>query len=132
MALPARFHDMRNRTLAAVDHAFAEPVRLSPMKDGRPDPDRPQYIFEAVLRTESDQSRSPTGAAGSSGQEWKSRVSSGLAKLHVDRAVYNGPDIREGDQLRALARVGEPVFAVEAVEGADHSRLVVHLTEAGN
>lgn len=128
--LAARYHELRDRTAAAVDRVFAEAVRLSPMKNGQPDPDRPQYIFEAILRTEGDQSRSPSGAAGTVSQEWKSRVVSGAAILSVNLATYNGPAFMEGDKVRALARQEEPVFAVASVEGADHSRLIVHLVEA--
>lgn len=129
--LAARFHELRDRSAAAVDRVFAEQVRLSPMKDGRADPARPQYIFEAILRTAQEQARAPTGVAGT-GQDWKSRVAGAGAQLHVNLAAYNGPEFLVGDRIRAQARQGEPAFSVLHVEGAEHSRLIVHLGEAGN
>jgi hypothetical protein len=127
--IAARFHDLRDRTAAAVDGVFAEQVRLSPMTGGRPDPARPQYIFEAILRTSQDQMRAPTGSVGT-GQDWRARFADAAAQLHVNMATYNGPQFMVGDKIRAQARLGEPVFSILHVEGAEHSRLIVHLGEA--
>jgi hypothetical protein len=127
--VPARFHELRDRTLAAVDRALAEPVRLSPMKDGDSDADRPQHVFEAVLRTGDGQVSDAAGAAGSTSQERKLRFAASPGQLHIDRATYQGPAIMEGDKVRALARAGEPLWEVFAVDDRSHARLVLHLGE---
>ena len=118
--------------LAANDRSFAEPVRLSPMKNGRPDPDRPQTVFEAVLRSAEQDVVAPNGSAASTAQDWRSRVATVAAKLHIDRATYTGPAFAVGDTIRALARPGEPCFTVGHVNTAAEPRLELHLIEAGN
>ncbi|HEV7436974.1 MAG TPA: hypothetical protein VGO22_19230, partial [Pseudorhizobium sp.] len=101
--LPARFHEIRDRAMAAVDNVFGEPVRLSPMVEGRRDPDRPQVEVEAVLRVGGGQE---TNANGGYGQSWRTQIAAGRAELHINRAAYTGPRIISGDKVRAIARRG--------------------------
>lgn len=125
--LVARYHALRDRTLAAVDRALAEPVRLSPMRDGAADSERPQIVIDAVLRV------SPgTDATVSGGRDrnWRSQYHAQPSALHIDRAVYPDIDIRDGDKVRALARPGEPVFVVASVDDRSAHRLVVNFGEA--
>lgn len=128
MPVAADFHAMRDHVVASVDSKFAETVRLSPMKDGRADPDRPQVSFNAVLRT---------GAEGESGsnasisrQGLNSRLAAAGGDLSIDRTRYPEITIRKGDKIRALARPGEPVFEVLFVNDRDHTRLIAKLGEA--
>lgn len=126
----ARFHELRDRAAAVNDAAFAESVRHSPMRAGRTDTDRVQHVFEAILRTDQDQPRSPTGARGSTSKEWNMRVSAGPAQLHVNLATYQGPAFQKDDKICAISRRGEPLYMVQLVDDRDHSRLIVHLIEA--
>lgn len=126
--IPARFHALRNRVLAQVDHVFAEPVRFSPMRNKQSDPDRPQVQIEAVLRTSDNNSLSPTG--NKRDQSWQMKIASQRSELHVDRAVYADIEFKTGDRICALSRPGEPVFEVAEVGKRGHTRTVLYLGEA--
>lgn len=125
--LPARFHALRDRTLAAVDQTFAEPVRLSFMKDGVLDPNRPAVEIEAVLRVGGGKE---TSVSGSQGESWRTRIAAQRAELHVDRARYPTLVARAGDKVKARSRLGEPWFEVLVVDDRSMSRLVLQLGES--
>lgn len=125
--LSARFHAIRDRTLARVDRTFAEPVRLSPMKGKAADPSRQQIVIEAVLRVGEGKN---TKYQQSQDAVWRSRLIAGKAELHIDRAKYPDLNCQEGDKVRALARPGEPLFEVLAIDARGHTRLVLQLSEA--
>ncbi|CAM5576966.1 hypothetical protein MAUB1S_09705 [Mycolicibacterium aubagnense] len=125
--LSARFHALRDRTLAAVDRAFAEPVRLSFFKDGALDPSRPAIEIEAVLRTGGGKETMVSG--NRSDKDWRSRIAAQRGELHIDRARYPVLVVRQGDKVKALARPGEPWSEVLAVEDRGLSRLVLQLGE---
>jgi len=126
MPVAARFHELRDRVMASVDLKFAEPIRLSPMKDGVTDPLRPQVQFEAVLRTGPPKGG---GMDGGSNKTWLARISAGKGELHIDRTTYLGPLPRKGDALRAVSRIGEPAFEVLFVNDRHHTRLILELGE---
>lgn len=123
----ARFHDIRDKALADVDRVMAEPVRLTFFASKKPDPSRPQTEIEAVLRTGGG---AVSGVAGNQSQAWRGRIAAQKAELHIDRRTYDGPPIRQGDIVRALARLGEPRFEVLHVDDRGHTRLVLELGEA--
>lgn len=125
--LAARFHVLRDRTLAAVDRTFAEPVRLSFFKAGAIDPDRPAVEIEAVLRTGGGEE---TMVSGGRDRDWRSRITAQRSELHIDRAKYPHLVARQGDKVRALARPGQPWLEVLAVDDRGSSRLVLQLGEA--
>lgn len=129
MPVAARFHDLRDKVLAGVDHVFAEPVRLTfHTKVGGPyDPDRPAVEIEAVLRVGEGKM---TSVAGSRDAGWRSRIVADKAQLHIDRATYTGPQPKTGDRVRALSRHGQPQFEVADVDDRSHTRLVLNLNEA--
>lgn len=124
---PARYHALRNRVLAQVDHTFAEPVRLSFMKEGVVDPDRAMIDIDAILRVDGGKETSP---AGSMVQSWESRISAQRGELLIDRAAHPGLVFRKGDKVRALARPGQPWFEVLTTDDRGATRLVVALGEA--
>jgi hypothetical protein len=124
--LPARYHALRDRTFAQVDAVFAEPVRISFMKDAAVDPDRPMLEMEAVLRVGPGKQTSP---AGNMVQSWQSRIAAQGGELRVDRAKYPSLVLRAGDRVKALARPGEPWFEVLLVDDRGGGRLVVQLGE---
>ncbi|TPK15173.1 hypothetical protein FJ872_19435 [Mesorhizobium sp. B2-5-9] len=126
MPVPARFHALRDRALAAVDQTFAEPVRLSFMKGGSLDPDREQVVIEAVLRTSDGKSATVDGGQA---QAWRSRQVAQKAELHISRTFYVGPMPAKGDAVRAISRPGEPAFEVLNVDDRGHTRLVLELGE---
>lgn len=127
MPVAARFHDLRDKVLAGVDHVFAEPVRLSFFKSGALDPSRPAIEIEAVLRVGEGKT---TSVAGSRDVGWRSRIVADKAQLHIDRAAYTGPQPQQGDKVRALSRHGQPWFEVADVDDRSHTRLVLNLNEA--
>jgi hypothetical protein len=111
-----------------VGKAFAELVRLSFMKNGTADQDRPAVTIEATLHTGGDDSNVMDGA--NRGDGFRSRLSAGQAELFIDRATYTGPMPRKGDKVRALAREGEPVWEVSGVSDRYSNLLVVSLGQA--
>jgi hypothetical protein len=127
MMLPARFHAIRDRAIAANDRVYAEPVRLAFLLNGAADPSRPAREIEAILRVGGGKN---TSVAGTNDGSWRTRIIAGKAELHVDRTVY--PDIvaRVQDKVRALARPGQPWFEVSAVDDRGSTRLVLQLNQA--
>lgn len=122
--MPA-FHAYRDKAIRAVDRVMAETVRLYPMRSGTADPGRDQAEFQAVARVGGEGSNGITGR-----EDWSSRISSGEATVHIDRAAYTGPAIRKGDRVRLMDRVGQPWFDVLTINDRQHGRLVLHLGEA--
>lgn len=127
MPVAARFHELRDRVLAGVDHVFAEPVRLSFFKSGVLDPSRPAVEIEAVLRVGEGKA---TNVSGGNAASWRTRIVADKAQLHIDRAAYTGPQPKQGDKVKALSRAGEPWFEVADVDDRSHTRLVLNLNEA--
>lgn len=125
--LAARFHALRDRTIAQVDRVLAEPVRLSPMRDGVADTSRQQIVIEAVLRAGAGKDMSVSGGRD---RDWRSEYNAQAATLSIDRAAYPDLVVRDGDKVRALARPGEPVFVVASVDSRAAHRMVVNLGEA--
>jgi hypothetical protein len=125
---PARYHALRDRTLAAVDRTFAEPVMIVARQDKGGDRDEARFSgeIEAVLRVNDGKE---TPVSGGRDRDWRTRISAQRASLHINRAKY--PDIvsRPGDEVQALSRPGEPWFEVLAVDARGLSRLVLHLGE---
>lgn len=124
--LPARYHQLRDRALTAVDRVFAEPVRLSFLKDGAVDPTRPMVEIEAILRVGGGKE---TMVSGGRDRDWRSRITAQRAELHIDRAKYPNIVSRQGDRIKALARPGEPWFEVLGVDDRGLSRLILQLGE---
>lgn len=125
MPVAARFHELRDRVLAAVDRRFAEPVRLSFLKSGQVDPDRAMVEVEAILRVAGD--TSAITLKGSSGGGWSPIIEAGKAELHIDRSTYAGPDLRVGDRVKALSRPGEPWFEIASIDDRTQGRLIARL-----
>lgn len=121
--MPAPFHAIRDRAVAAVDATLAEAVDLFFLSGGASDPARDNMTARAVLRVGSRDAVAPKGA-------WGSRIAAGQAEAHIDRAAYDGPVIRKGDKLRAVERPGKPFFEVLRVADRGRGRLVLHLGEA--
>ncbi|CDZ43093.1 Hypothetical protein NGAL_HAMBI1146_58660 [Neorhizobium galegae bv. officinalis] len=126
MPVAARFHELRDRVVETVDMKFAEPVRLSFMKNGQTDPGRSQATIEAVLRTGASQNSSMEGGQG---RGWRTRLQAGKAELHIDRVKYPNLIPKKGDAVRALSRQGEPAYEVLSVDERNHTRLILALGE---
>lgn len=124
--LPARHHQLRDRTLAIVDRFRAEPVRLSFFNDGAIDPDRPARDIEAILRVDAGKD---TMVSGRIDRDWRSRVAAQPSELHIDRAKYPDLTFRKGDKVKALARPGQPWFEVLSADDRGQPRLVLKLGE---
>jgi len=119
MPVAARFHEIRDRVVNAVDQRFAEPVRLSFLRKGVADPERPAIEIDGVLRATKERqdggSRTPLAAGG--------------AELFINQALYSGPRLEVGDRLCALSRPGQPWFEILAIEDRGEARLVLQLGE---
>lgn len=123
----ARFHALRDRVLERVDQVFAEPVLLKFNKGGAADPSRPAVEIEAVLRVGGGKE---TAVAGGQDRAWRTRINAQRAELHIDRAAWPNIEAKAGDEVRALARLGEPWFEVLAVDDRGMTRLVLQLGES--
>jgi hypothetical protein len=124
--LPSRFQQIRDRTVAAVDTVFAEPIKLSFLSKGEPDSARPAVQIDAVLRVGSGKEGS--FSPGTS-RAWHSRLAAGKAELHIDGSRYAGPPIKKDDRVCALARRGQPWFEVLRVDDRGDTRLILELGE---
>lgn len=115
---------------AAVDRLIFRPahagesVRLSFLKSGAVDPDRPAIDIVAVLAAGGDDSK-PV----SDGDRFRSRLSLGQAELFIDGSSYSGPRPRKGDRVRANDRAGRPWFEVAAVSDRYSNLIVLSLGE---
>ena len=127
MPVAARFHGLRDKVLAGVDHVFAEPVRLSFFRSGVLDPSRPAIEIEAVLRVGEGKT---TNVSGGNAASWRTRIVADKAQLHIDRVKYTDLVVRTGDKVKALSRPGEFWFEVADVDDRSHTRLVLNLNEA--
>ncbi len=124
----ARYHALRDRVVATVDHVFAEPVFLKLNKGGTLDPARPSVEIEAVLRVGGGKE---TAASGNrSDASWRLRITAQRAELHIDRTKYPAIEVKPGDEVCAQSRPGEPWFEVLAVDDRGMSRLVLRLGES--
>lgn len=130
MPVSARFHDLRDKVLAAVDDKFAEPVRLAFYKNGVLDALRPAIEIEAVLRVGEGKN---TSIATNGGGAWRSRIVADKAQLHIDKTKYPTLFVpnttSEKTRVRAISRPGEFWFEVADVDDRSHTRLVLNLNE---
>lgn len=117
---------------AAVDRkvgrTFGESVRLSFLKDGVVDPDRPQAEIVAILQVGGDDSNAPGDRV--SGGSFRTRLSAGQAELAIDGSSYSGPMPRVGDKVRANDRAGQPWFEIAAVSDRYSNLIVLSMGEA--
>lgn len=123
---PARFHELRDRATAVVDRVFARPLRLSPMANGRADPNRPQHEFEALLRVGQGKAGEPDGGGG---KMWSLHIAAGVTVLAIDLRTYTGPAIRQGDKVRDLSMPSRPLYEVSRLDDRDSNRLFLELSE---
>lgn len=117
---------------AAVDQkiaaTFGESVRLSFMKKGAVDPDRPMVDIAAVLRTEEEADFS-VGRGGKGGGSFRSSLAAGSAEVIIDRASYGGPMPEEGDTVRANDRFGQPWWTVANVDSRRSNLIILTLSQ---
>lgn len=126
MPVAADFAGIRDRVVASVDARFAEPVRLSFLVKGKVDPTRPAREIKAPLRVGGGDSSNMTGGFAA---EWRTRLASGKAELHIDPRLYPDLAIRAGDRVRAMSRPGQPWWEVLRIDDRGESRLVLELGE---
>lgn len=126
MPIASRAGSEQARTVAGVDRAFSEIVRLSFLKNGAVDPSRPAADIQAVLRVGGGKE---TNIAGVSASSWRTKLAAGKAELHIDRRTYPDLVVRAGDAVRATSRVGKPWWDVLRVDDRGDGRLVLELGE---
>ncbi|MCW5706105.1 hypothetical protein [Shinella sp.] len=114
----------KTAAIAAVHSAFAETVRLSPTKNGAPDPDRPQVNINAILHHPS------VDGAISVGNGIITTISASAHALVVDRHAYPDLVVRAKDKVRATSRAGTPLFEVSKVSDRHSGVLILELGES--
>jgi len=119
----ANWRDLEGKVDRIMARAFGEKVRLSFLKNGTVDPDRPTVDIVAILHAGGDDSY----AAGTG---MRTRLSAGKAELVIDRSTYAGSMPRNGDKVRANDREGQPWFQVAAVSDRYSNLLVLSLGQA--
>lgn len=125
--MTANYQSIRERTTRAVDAVMAETVKQFPLKNGKADPSRQVYEFQAVLRTGGTRNTSLSGGVA---RDWMVRIAAGKAQLHIDRVANPDVKIAVGDKIQATSRAGSPWFEVLELDDRGHSRLVVELGQA--
>lgn len=123
----SRFDQYKRRLHSSVDGMFAERIRIVAWKDGREDPERPACEIVAPLVEEDRENQSLSGDR--SGQ-FSGNVRTGGAVLKPDPAVYPDLDVRQGDDVIALERPGEPRWRVSSVDPNGHGRLIINLGDS--
>lgn len=126
--IPARFHQLRDRAMRQVDRVFAEPVLLKFNKDGVSDPARPPMEIEAILRVGGGKEMAASGHRTDAA--WRTRINAQRAELHIDPVAWPGVTATIGDEVRALARLGQPWFEVVGVDDRSITRIVLQLGES--
>ena len=126
MPVAAGYNDIRGLVVAGADKAFAEPIKVSCLRGGMVDPDRPPIEIEAVLRVGGGNA---TNMAGGFAQSWRTQLAAGKSELHIDQGKYPNLTLRYGDAIRALSRPGQPWFEVTRVDDRGENRLVLELGE---
>jgi hypothetical protein len=104
---------------------WGEAVRLSFLDGAAADPDRPLIDIRAILHVGGDDSKPEAG-----GLKYRTRLSAGMAELHIVRSEYDGPMPRQGDRVRATDRVGAPWYEVADVSDRYSNMIVLSLNQA--
>lgn len=112
---------------SAVDDEWSEEVRILPMRDGEPDPERTPLELLAVLRT--GERREERYSFGSRAASLPGIAASG-GTLKIRRSDFPALDVRQDDKVVALDRHGEPVFLVRMVDDRSHHRIILQLEDA--
>lgn len=124
MPVARNIAELRDVLSEGVDARWAERVRISFLKDGAPDPERPVVEIDAVLRVRKAESEDVSGGRTSA---WLTTVAGSVGVLSIAWGAYGGPDIRKGDRVKAASRPGAPWFEVLFVDDRNGSRLLAHL-----
>ena len=121
----AVFQSIRDEAIRAVDAVMSERIMHFPLRQQQPDPHRSKREIHAVLRVGGLRDKPAEG-----GKSWMARIAQGRAECHIDRSTQPNIDIRQGDRIRAVERVGQPIFDVLQVQERHHGRIVVGLGES--
>lgn len=110
---------------AIVVRAFSEPVRLSFLKNGTIDPDRPAQNIEAVVHHPNAEGSVSLGGG------MITMLSASGAALVIERAAYPGIILEAKDRVRASNATGVLVwYEVKSVSDRFSSILVAELNES--
>lgn len=119
--------DLREELMDEIDEEWAERIRLLPLSNMQPDPEREQTEFYAVLRT-NDQTREDMNFDKGNVSRAAFMASGGM--LRINPMAWPELELREGDKILALDRPDEPVFEIGSVDRRSHLRLVCLLKDA--
>jgi hypothetical protein len=106
-----------------ADRLFGEPVRLSFLKGGQPDPERAIVDLRAQVHLPGETDVLP--ARGNS--SFTTHLVGGAGLLIIQKAAFDG-DLRQGDKVRADARDGQPWFEILTVDAKGPGQIVAQIS----
>jgi len=105
---------------------WGEPVRLSFLKEGLVDPARPQIELRAQLHLPEE----VDGKLGRSASQFSTEVVSGVGRLIIQKAGFEGQKLLSGDQVRGLEREGAHWFEIISVDSRGNDQIVAQISMA--
>lgn len=128
--MPAPYADILSDAMSAVDDVFGERLRIEPRlrsgKSERPGPDetRPATTITGVLRMES----AMVERGNFIGRRWEGEMEADKAEVFIQHANMPAYDLRDGDRITALDRVGAPMFEVNRIDQGHAGRMILQVT----
>lgn len=119
----ANWQNLTAMATRTADRLFGEPVRLSFLKGGLEDPDRPMLDLRAQLHLPGESDVVPSRSNSS----FTTHLVGGTGLLVIQKAVYVG-ELRQGDKVRANARDGQPWFEILAVDVNGAGQIVAQIS----
>lgn len=133
MPIASNFRDVMSFTVAAVDKAFAEPLRIRPMVVGRytttpkADPERPVRAVVGIY-TEKQVKHEMLDAAPGMGRNFGSDLLVADLSLSVQTSALYVDDVlvlpQKGDQIDRTEIAGAPALEIVAVDNDGALRTV--------
>lgn len=119
----ANWQNLTAMATRTADRLFGEPVRLSFLKGGLEDPDRPPQDLRAQLHLPGESDVVPSRTNSS----FTTHLVGGTGLLIIQKAVFVG-ELRQGDKVRANARGGQPWFEILAVDVNGAGQIVAQIS----
>lgn len=119
----ANWHNLTAMATRTADRLFGEPVRLSFLKGGLEDSDRPMQDLRAQLHLPGESDVVPSRSNSS----FTTHLVGGTGLLIIQKASFNGI-LRQGDKVRADAREGQPWFDIGTVDVNGAGQIVAQIS----
>lgn len=127
--MPNVYDDIHAEIMDIVDDTFGERLQILPRtkalgERSAPDPERASVIVVGVLRRQS--SLGDRGAF--QGGQWNGEMPTDYATIYIQHTVTPDYGLRDGDQIQAIDRPGEPFFEIAKVNRDHVGRLEIRVT----